>query len=224
MLAIKRKKRINHGDRLAILARKRNSEITREVDLVTTVPGDVGPRLADLCSVLGWKNPKLAEEGGVSLSQASRWLNGHQAPTLKALNRIIHRNKLPKMIFVEGGPMPSTVNPPLTGRSSLGGGLASEEEGQHTGTVNEAAGPGYGVEGPGWQFGDPSSWDEEQLLTVLNNQERTFRATLTTLDEKGILRLRVVALEQMIDAARERGRPLKDFAYRILRELQAGER
>lgn len=97
------------------------------------------------------------------------------------------------------------------------------------GELREPSAPPYGdaagdPEGPGWQFGDPTGWHEEQLLTVLDHLDRTFRASLTSLDPAGYRQLKIVALEQMIRAARERGRPLPDFAFRILHEIQSDER
>lgn len=80
------------------------------------------------------------------------------------------------------------------------------------------------VEEPGWQFSDPASWDEEQLLRVVDYYDRVFRAHLTSLDEAGVRQLKVTALRQVIRAAREKGHPLPDFSYRVLHELESGER
>lgn len=115
MIAAKRIYRIYDTDRLTNVRRKRNTAVTNG-DIWTPVPPDVGVRLQDLCEVLGWDNKRLAKDGGVSIGQASRWLNGKQVPMRKALNLIISRNKLPREIFEVGGRMPSAVNLSLTGQ------------------------------------------------------------------------------------------------------------
>lgn len=181
---------------------------------------DIGTRFKELRALIGWSQERLAKELQRRRTQAVLWENGTAKPPKRLLQEMCDRYRWPIEMFSEGGRRPGDL---LEG--DLPPEIASMRPDRRTKpsySVREET-VGYEREGPGWQFGDPSTWDEEQLLSILNHHERSLRATMTALDEKGIRRLRVVALEQMIEAAKERGRPLKDFAYRILRELESGE-
>lgn len=182
---------------------------------------DIGGRLQELRGLTGWTQEQLASELQRRRTQAVLWENGTAKPPKRLLEAMAERYGWPVNIFSEGGPRPREVLPRKGAVLKTEPAAYRLKGGNAPLTVHEADGE---PEGPGWQFGDPTSWDEEQLLTVLDHLDRTFRASLTSLDPAGYRQLKIVALEQMIRAARERGRPLPDFAFRILHEIQSGER
>jgi transcriptional regulator with XRE-family HTH domain len=183
--------------------------ITQEVSLpprrqVRTDP-EFGRRFRLAMESAGVSPGQLAEEEKVRPQTVSRWRRGELPDDLRM-------PRLARRFRVSEGWL----------RSGEGTGGGHPPAGAPGAPVDDLTGDA--PEGPGWQFGDPWTWDEEQLRTVLGRIEHTIRAQLVAMDPAGVLRLKVVTLTEMIRSAKEAGRPLPDFFYRILHELESGER
>lgn len=207
----------------------------------TSYPSDLGVRLRDLREALGWDQGRMAKEVDRTVSQVSRWENGHAQPHVGALLALCERYGWPREIFTRGGPMPSTVRPPLTAaltaQGETSGDLAGVTSGVHTdrgstGVVRERLlgyldraeqEAGGEPEGAGWMFGDPSL-AQERIEGMLRDIEHSVRTSSTGLTPHGLLQLRAAVLDDLVFQCREAARPVPQWlalmAYDAAKQLR----
>lgn len=182
---------------------------------------DVGSRLRELRELLDWTQEDLGRELGRSRQSVLHWETGRGHPPRGRVEELCRRLHWPIEMFAEGGPRPRELLLARPGPSE--GVRVDPRPGQGLdptsarARVAEASG---GLAAAGQQFGDPATWNEDQLLTVLERIEQTVQATIVGLDTAGIRQLQVVALREMIRAAKAEGRPVADLFYRVLYDLE----
>lgn len=76
---------------------------------------DIGTRLQDLRSTLGWTQEKLADAVGRRPNAISEWERGVRVPPESALIRLCRNHDWPPEMFEEGGPMPRELVNRLAG-------------------------------------------------------------------------------------------------------------
>lgn len=72
---------------------------------------DIGHRIADLRSALGWTQRAFGKKLGRGYKQVIEWEKGRREPPRTGLEELAVAEGWPIEIFTEGGPMPSDVLP-----------------------------------------------------------------------------------------------------------------
>jgi transcriptional regulator with XRE-family HTH domain len=186
------------------------------------VAANIGGRLRELREVLDWTQEDLGKELGRRRQSVIQYEAGRVQPPRRRLEDLCRRHHWPLEIFAEGGPRPSEL---LLRRpfAATQGVSADHRPGQGPEAASEwkrIAEAGGDIEAAARELGDPATWDEEMLLTVLERIGRTVRETLAGVDAAGVHQLKIVALREMIRVARVQGHALPDVFDRVLHGLE----